>query len=79
MEATYNKLPKYGLVQYPGKTFKVKVQNKAIQKLKNAIKIMREAKLTGRLGEVYKSWFYCPTCPLQGCTERSMERTSSKV
>lgn len=71
VEATYNKLPEYGLVQYLGKTFKVKVRNKDIQKLETAVKTMREAKLTGRLAKVYKSWFYCPVCPLQDCTERS--------
>jgi CRISPR/Cas system-associated exonuclease Cas4 (RecB family) len=79
VEAEYGKLPTYGFVQYPNRTFTVKIKPKYINKLEQALSIMRKAKETGLIPKLYPSWYYCPTCQRTNCPKRrKVERTQVK-
>ena len=71
VEAEYGKLPTRGFVKYPNRTFAIKITSKYINKLEKALSIMRKAKATGFLPNLYPSWFYCPTCIRTNCPKRT--------
>ena len=78
VEAEYGKRPTRGFVQYPNRTFTVKIQPKYINKLEQALCIMRKAKETGFIPNLYPSWYYCPTCLRTNCPKRTkVERTQA--
>lgn len=79
VEAEYGKLPTCGFVQYPNRTFVVKITPKYINKLEQALSIMIKAKETGFIPNLYPSWYYCPTCLKTNCPKRrKVERTQVK-
>ena len=70
VEAEYGKLPTCGFVQYLNRTFVVKITSKYIKKLEQTLSIMRKAKETGFIPNLYPSWYYCPTCLRTKCPKR---------
>ena len=70
VESEFGTRPDLGYVQYPGRIFTVKIGQKSVTTLLDAIRTMREAKQAGITPNVYPSWFLCPTCPRVECPRR---------
>jgi CRISPR-associated exonuclease Cas4 len=70
VESEFGTRPEKGYVQYPGKAFTVKIAQKSVARLLDAIGTMREARRTGNAPDAPPSWFYCPTCPRVECPRR---------
>jgi CRISPR-associated exonuclease Cas4 len=73
VEAEFGTRPAFGLVQYPGKTFRVSVRPQSVTRLLDAVRLMREARATGLMPDVPPSWFYCPTCTRTTCPKRAKQ------
>jgi CRISPR-associated protein Cas4 len=78
VEAEFGKRPTRAFVQYPNRTFIIKIESKYVSKLEEAIQLMKRSKATGRIPDVYPSWYLCPTCPRTNCPKRTNKHILSK-
>ncbi len=78
VEAEFGKRPARGYVLYPDRAFDVAIRPKDIDRLTEALQIMRKARETKRIPDAYPSWFLCPTCPNVRCPKR-VKRTRGKT
>jgi CRISPR-associated protein Cas4 len=77
VEAEFGKRPTHGFVQYPNRTFVVKIEPKYVDKLEKALSIMRKAKEIGQIPNLYPAWYLCPTCQRTNCPKRTKGIRSS--
>jgi CRISPR-associated protein Cas4 len=78
VEAEFGKRPTRAIVQYPNRTYVVKIEPKYVSKLEEAIQLMKECNATGQIPDLYPSWYLCPTCPRTHCPKRTNKHTLSK-
>jgi CRISPR-associated protein Cas4 len=78
VEAEFGKRPTRAIVQYPNRTYIVKIESKYVSKLEEAIQIMKKSTATGQIPDLYPSWYLCPTCPMTSCPKRTNKHILSK-